>query len=126
MARVLIVDDEELLRAALREVLEKHGHEVFEAGNGIVGTQLLDRSPVDLVITDLIMPAKEGIETIRDIKRAHPGIRVIALSGRGGIALNANLERAMRVGADRALQKPCEAADVLKVVDELLETAPTE
>lgn len=124
MARVLIVDDEDALREALRLALEQDGHEVFEATDGDSGTRLFKDKGVDLVITDLIMPRKEGIETIRDMRRERGDIKIIALSGRGGVSMNANLERARHVGADVAIQKPCELEEIREAVKTLLEDIP--
>ena len=116
MARILIMDDEEHMRDALRSALERDGHEVRDAPDGIVGTQMFRDEPADVVITDLIMPRKDGIETIRDFRREFPGVKILALSGRGGIHVRANLERALQVGADLTLAKPCEPDDIRKAV----------
>lgn len=124
MARVLIVDDEDTMREALRLALERDGHEVYEAPDGDSGTRVFRDKRADLVITDLIMPQKEGIETIRELRRRFPDVKIIALSGRGGVALNANLEHARRVGADVAIQKPCQMEEVRDAVRELLKDAP--
>ncbi len=115
MARVLVVDDEELMREAVRLALERDGHDVLEAENGEIGLQLFEKHRPDVLVTDLIMPHSEGIETIRVLRRRHPEAKIVALSGRGGISLNANLERARQVGANATLLKPCD-------FDELRET----
>jgi DNA-binding response OmpR family regulator len=119
MARVLVVDDEELMREAVRLALEQDGHEIFEAENGMAGLRLFAQQRPDVVITDLIMPQKEGIETIRDLRKKYPDSKIIALSGRGGISLNANLERAIHVGADAALLKPCDFDELRDTVKRL-------
>lgn len=124
MAKVLIVDDEDVLREALRLALERDGHEVCEASDGDSGTRMFREKRADLVITDLIMPQKEGIETIRELRRSCPRVKIIALSGRGGVAINANLERARRVGADMAIQKPCQLEEVREAVRRLLDETP--
>ncbi len=67
------------------------------------------------------MPQKEGIETIRELRKCCPAVKIIALSGRGGVAINANLERARRVGANVAIQKPCRLEEVREAVRELLD-----
>jgi len=112
------------MREAVRLALEQDGHEVVEAENGNAGLRLFDQKAPDVVVTDLIMPQKEGIETIRDLKRRHPSAKVIALSGRGGIALNANLERARQVGADATLLKPCDFDELRGTVRELMNPSP--
>ena len=119
MARVLVVDDEELMREAVRFALEQDGHEVHEAENGQMGLNLFEEVQPDLVVTDLIMPQKEGIETIRVLRKRHPDAKILVLSGRGGIALNANLERARQVGADATLLKPCDFDELRDTVRSL-------
>lgn len=121
MASILILDDEDAMREALRMVLEEDGHEVNEASDGISGIELYRKRPTDVVVTDLIMPQKDGIETIRDLRREFPRVKIIALSGRGGTAINANLERAKRVGADLTLLKPCEPSEIREAIRSLME-----
>lgn len=120
MARILILDDEELMREVLRSLLEQDGHDVSEAPNGLVGLDLYRKAPADVVITDLIMPYKDGIETIRDLRNEFPNVRIIALSGRGGLHINANLERAKLIGADVGICKPCEPREIIDAVRLLL------
>ena len=122
MARVLILDDEEAMREALRMVLEEDGHEVDEASNGVTGLELFRKRPSEVVVTDLIMPKKDGIETIRDLRREFPMVKIVALSGRGGIQINANLARAKQVGADITILKPCEPAEIRDAVRSLTES----
>ncbi len=124
MARVLVVDDEELMREAVRFALEQDGHEILEAENGQMALRLFEEKHPDVLITDLIMPQKEGIETIRVLRKRHPGAKILALSGRGGITLNANLERARQVGADAALLKPCNSDEIREAVRSLISNAP--
>lgn len=116
MARILIVDDDELLRLTMREMLEDNGHDVFEAGDGTVGLAHLKKEPVDLVITDLIMPGKmEGIETIFELQSEFPGLPVIAMSGKR-IGGETCLGSAQALGARASLQKPFTQAELLKTV----------
>lgn len=119
MARVLILDDEEAMREAMRMVLEEDGHEVTEASNGVTGLEMFRAQPADVVVTDLIMPQKDGIETIRDLRREFPSVKILAVSGRGGIQINANLARAKRVGADMTILKPCEPAEIRDAIRSL-------
>ena len=83
MARILVIDDEELARFTLREILEAAGHEVVEAANGNEGTAFQRANPCDIVITDMIMPEKEGLETIVELKGEYPDLKIIAISGGG-------------------------------------------
>ena len=121
MATILVIDDEEEIRKILQTILEEAGHEVSLAVNGAEGLSLFREEPVDIVITDLIMPGKEGIETIRDLRAQFPDVKIIAISGRGGSYTNANLDRAVMIGADRSVAKPFGVSDILRVVGELVE-----
>lgn len=125
MARVLIMDDEEPMRDVMRTILEEDGHDVQEAANGAVGLDMYRAQPADVVVTDLIMPEKDGIETIRDLRREFPNVKIIAISGRGGVGIKANLERARLIGADVAIQKPCGPSEIRDAVRVLAET-PTQ
>lgn len=83
MTRILVIDDEPQVRAMLRQMLEREGYEVVEAEEGEEGMRRYREQPVDLVITDILMPQKEGIETIRALRRTNPGVKIIAISGGG-------------------------------------------
>lgn len=121
MATILVIDDEEEIRNILQTILEEAGHEVSLAENGAEGLSLFREEPTDIVITDLIMPGKEGIETIRDLRAQFPKVKIIAISGRGGSYTNANLDRAVMIGADRSVAKPFGINEILGVVGELIE-----
>jgi CheY-like chemotaxis protein len=84
MAHILMIDDDEVLRATIRRVLERAGHRVTEAENGDVGMRIVQGETPDLVITDLLMPEKEGIETIQELREGFPEIPIVAVSGAGG------------------------------------------
>jgi DNA-binding response OmpR family regulator len=120
VARILIIDDEDQPRRMLQQVLTRAGYEVVEARNGNEGLQRFRTRPTDLVITDILMPEKEGLETIIDIRREFPTAKIIAISG-GGRAGNLNfLDVAQRLGAQRVLQKPFELQEMLAAVRALL------
>lgn len=123
MARILIVDDEELVRLTIRQFLERAGHEVTEAGNGNEGLRQVEAVRPDLVISDIIMPDREGIETIHKIRQDHPGIKIIAISGGGRIGTTDFLEIAAKVGADRTLAKPFTRDTLLQAVNDCLTKA---
>jgi CheY-like chemotaxis protein len=106
MARILLIEDEDLVRATLRTALEGAGHTVAEAANGREGLNQLDRQPTDLVITDILMPVMEGIETILAIKRTRPSMKIIAISGAPTKAKIDFLRVARSLGADEILHKP--------------------
>ena len=120
MARILVIDDEEGLRMIVREILESAGHEVLLAGDGQQGLELQRTERADLVITDIFMPQKEGIETIIELRQEFPGIKIIAMSGGGALRTLDYLPAAQEFGALRTLSKPFEAAVLLATVDELL------
>ena len=118
--RVLIIDDDEQLRALLREILERAGFAVVEAANGVEGLRLFRGDPADLVITDLIMPDKEGVETILELRREFPEARIIAISGGGRNGCANYLPIAARLGARRTLAKPFSRQEILDSVRETL------
>jgi DNA-binding response OmpR family regulator len=119
--RILIIDDEDQPRRMLQQVLTRAGYEVIEARNGNEGLQYFRTRPTDLIITDILMPEKEGLETIIDIRREFPAVKIIAMSG-GGRTGNLNfLEVAKRLGAQHTLQKPFELQEILGAVRDLLQ-----
>ena len=120
MAHVLVMDDEEPLRGVLVRALERAGHEAFEAENGADGLKQVKNRPVDLVVTDLVMPEMDGLEFIRELGRLRPGTRVIAISGGGIWDKESLLTVAGMLGALKTLSKPFELSDFLKLVDEVL------
>lgn len=125
MAQILLIDDEEMVRMTVRQILEMAGHSVTEAHDGEQGIKMLQESLPELVISDLIMPNKEGVETIAEIRGAHPHLPIIAMSGGGRIGATDFLEVAKKIGANRTLPKPFEPEDVLAVVDDLLAAGDT-
>jgi CheY-like chemotaxis protein len=121
VARILIIDDEDQPRRMLQQVLIRVGYDVVEARDGNEGLQLFRASPTDLIITDILMPEKEGLETIIDLRREFPAVKIIAISG-GGRTGNLNfLEVAKRLGAQRTLQKPFELQEMIAAVRDLLQ-----
>ena len=124
MARILVLDDEDHMREAVRLALERDGHEVSEVADGATALSLFRDQRMDIVITDLVMPHKDGAEVIRDIRKLSSTVKIIALSGRGGICIKANLDRALMTGADRALMKPCDFDELRRTVRELTGELP--
>ena len=120
MARILVIDDEISVRELLCTMLTQEGYEVVGAADGKVGMRLFRESPSDLVITDLIMPEKEGIETIMELRRDFPDVKIIAISGGGIIHAEDYLSMAEGVGAHRIFQKPFSVNEMLSGVRELL------
>jgi len=118
--RILIIDDDEQIRILLRQVMEWAGHEVIEAADGREGMHQQRKQEADLVITDLIMPEQEGLETITLLKREYPLIKIIAISGGGRIGPDAYLPAAQELGADRVFSKPFDVRELATTVKELL------
>ena len=124
MARILIIDDDDALRGVIAQNLEFAGHTVLQAADGRQGVDVFHATPVDLVLTDLVMPGKEGVETIIELHRENPGLPIIAMSG-GMPRSNMYLDIAAKLGARRALAKPFTPQDLIKAINEVLaESAP--
>jgi two-component system response regulator (stage 0 sporulation protein F) len=114
MATILIIDDEELVRALLRSTLEAAGYEVTEAVNGGQGLELYRHSPADLVITDIVMPELNGLAMLLELTREFLHAKVIAISGAGG-EKNV-LDVAKLLGARQTFQKPFSVPQLLSAV----------
>ncbi len=121
MGRIMVVEDDKAVRELLREILKRAGHEVIAAGNGKEAIALYQDTPADLIITNILMPEKEGLETIQEMRRDDPDIKIIAISGGGQIGPADYLEIARRFGAMRTFSKPFDRKELLAAVDELLE-----
>ncbi len=117
---ILVIDDEPQIRSLLSEMLKKAGYSVILAADGKEGISLYKENSIDLVITDIIMPDKEGLEIIRELKRNYPDIKVIAMSGGGAGKPEDYLSMAEKFGAKRILRKPFTMQDVMGAVSELI------
>jgi DNA-binding NtrC family response regulator len=134
MARILIIDDEPQIRSMLRLMLERDGYEVVEAPDGIEGIRAYRQKPADLIITDLIMPNKDGIGMIIELKKEFPDIKIIAMSGGGLNKPEGYLKGAQKLGAACTLTKPIDREKMLRSVKDTLrgpekkeaETSPQE
>lgn len=122
MARVLVIDDDAALRAVMRRILERAGHSVTEAEDGSVALSLVDASRPDVVVTDLLMPEKEGIETILELRERFPDLAIVAVSGAEGGEEAGPLLDARMLGASATLRKPFAVDDFLRTVEELIPT----
>ncbi len=120
MTRVLVIDDEDLVRLTLRQMLEDGGYDVVEAENGRDGVDRQRDHPADLVLTDIIMPEQEGIETIVQLRRVSPEVRILAISGGGRIRNMDFLKIAANVGAHGTLAKPFTRDELLHAVETCL------
>lgn len=120
MARILVIDDDAAVRRAIRRHLESDGHEVAEARDGRAGMKLYRENPSDLVITDLFMPEKEGLETIRDLRRDFRDAKILVVTGaQPGGAFDFRAHATM-LGAEAALSKPFTRDELLDTVREVL------
>jgi CheY-like chemotaxis protein len=115
--RILVVDDELSIRVLFRKVLERAGYEVVEAANGEAAMSRIREGRISLIITDLVMPDQEGVETIRRLRESYPEIKVIAMSGAFGGRL---LRTAELLGAQATLMKPVSPATILQVTQDIL------
>jgi len=124
MADILLIDDEEIFREVLATALQEAGHTVRQAGDGMAGLKLFRQQPAELVITDIVMPEKEGLDTIRDLHRDFPDARIIAMSG--GLAHDSKLylHMAEKFGAAAVLSKPFSLSDLHATVNAVLSAPP--
>lgn len=122
MPKVLVIEDDEAVRYSLEMVLKSMGHDVYAAANGIEGVALCQEQLFDLVITDLIMPEMDGVETILELKIQMPELKIIAISG-GGKYVDI-METTYRLGADCALTKPFSVNDLSECVNRVLAGEP--
>lgn len=122
MLKILVIDDVDMARATIRRMLEKDGYEVFEAYNGKQGVQMIEQYALDAVITDILMPDMEGLETIRLIVKSRPHLPVIAMTAATNTPY---LQMAVKFGAVCGLQKPFRQTELLSAVRKaLLKTQP--
>ena len=120
MALILIIDDDIQVRVMLRQLFEREGYAVMDAPDGVEGIKRYQENPADLVIADLIMPNKEGIETIRELMAEFPEVKVIAISGGGLNEPEPYLNIAEKLGVKHTFIKPIETNKLLAAVRELL------
>jgi len=121
MSQILLVDDDVQVRKMLKITLERAGYEVFEAADGNEAVAVFNREAIDLVITDIVMPEKEGIETIMELKTVDPGVRIIAISGGGRINPEDYLKWARRFGVSNTFIKPVGRDELLAAVGKLVD-----
>jgi DNA-binding response OmpR family regulator len=117
---VCVIDDDEQVRATLAEILRRSGYTVVLASDGDVGLEVVAQTSPAIVITDIVMPNREGIETIRELRRRSPEIRILAISGGGSKSSSTDfLELAYALGADDVLAKPFRMAELLHKMGKL-------
>ena len=116
-AKILIVDDEAPMRFVIEHLLNSEGYKVFTAANGEIALELASRESFDLVMTDLIMPGKDGIETILLLRASQPKMKIIAMSGGWNGGANSYLRLAGKIGASSTLAKPFDKTTLLQAVE---------
>ena len=126
MARILLIEDDEMVRFALRLALEEEGHNVVEASDGKKGvsefkSMTAGSMPTDVVITDILMPEKHGYETIAEIQGITPDAKIIAISGGGGVDPKAFLNISKTLGIEQILAKPFSVKDLFDAVNNCLD-----
>lgn len=117
--RILLIDDDEQFRNMVRQYLQRCGYEVTEARDGEEGVRLFLEDPVELVISDVIMPEKEGIETVMEIKRQFPQTKIIVVSGGGWYGTDIDFDMAKKLDAV-TLKKPFELPELTAAIEQLL------
>jgi CheY-like chemotaxis protein len=120
MALILLIDDDEPVRLMLRATLTAAGHSVEEAADGKEGVARYQPGHTSLVITDLIMPEKDGLETIAELKWKYPSVKILAVSGGSRMCPTDQLNVAKKMGANHILAKPFSTAKLLAIINELI------
>ena len=120
MALILAIDDDPAFRELLREALVGVGHEVVCAPDGKTGMRLYRERPTEIVLTDMLMPEKDGVEVICEMRRDFPNTKVIAFSGGATLGPYTYLQMAHRLGAARVFTKPFKMSDLIEAIDTIL------
>ena len=118
--KILVIDDDDVIRLTIESALKKRGFEIITAENGNVGLELFKKERPRIVITDMLMPNKEGLETIIEIRALKTNTKIIAMSGGGSTQNMTFLQLAEKVGADQLLSKPVKPDQLLAVIESLL------
>jgi YesN/AraC family two-component response regulator len=120
MTKILVIDDDVMVRKTIIRLLEDGGYKVLSAEDGVRGMAIFRSEQPDLVITDIIMPEQEGIQTINEMRKAKPDAKIIAISGSGSFGNADFLKMARSLGAMDIVSKPFEADELLTVVENCL------
>ncbi|MHC4836823.1 MAG: response regulator [Planctomycetota bacterium] len=120
MGKILIADDDFEIRDSLQKLLQLKGHEVELAKDGLEACKALDADHFDLMVTDIVMPNQEGLESIMQARQKHPDLHLIAMSGGGKARTENYLRMAKTFGAEAIFMKPFSPREMLEKVDELL------
>jgi YesN/AraC family two-component response regulator len=120
MANILLVEDDELVRDMLTQMLQRESHQVSTAANGEEAIEVLKKTHPDIMVTDIIMPKMSGITLISEVKNRHPNMEIIAISGGGRLDPTGYLDLSESLGAAASFQKPVDKAALLMAIDLLL------
>ena len=120
MATILLVEDDELVRDMLAQVLKRASHEVITANNGEEAEEILKKANPEIMVTDIIMPRKSGITLISEVKNQHPNMEIIAISGGGRLDPTGYLDLSESLGATVSFEKPIDNSALLMAIDLLL------
>lgn len=120
MGKILIIEDDREIRNMLKIMVRRYGFSVQTAENGVEGVKMFRKTPSDIVITDIVMPEKEGLETILELREDFPEVKIIAISGGGRHEANNYLQSAKDFGADYVFQKPFSQKEIVAAIKDLL------
>jgi DNA-binding NtrC family response regulator len=116
MTNILIIDDDAAILDVCQHMLTREGYRVVGAQDGDRGIEICHEEPIEIVITDILMPQKEGLETILELKEAFPNLKMIAMSGGGRLEPDGYLIAAEKMGAHSTIKKPFTRRDLLNAV----------
>jgi DNA-binding response OmpR family regulator len=122
MPRILVIDDEQLLRSTVVMILTRAGFTVEEASDGQAGIAMFHKNPPDIVLTDIFMPNRDGIEIIKELKHASPQTKIIAMTGGGKLRMMEIASAAQALGADYVLDKPFDSESLLAAINAVFVT----
>jgi len=120
MPSILVIDDNDVFRSTTALWLKRHGFQVVEAANGKEGVRALDTMVPDLILTDILMPEQDGLETIQKVRKKHPHIRIIAMSGGLLDGRVDFLPIAQKFGANHVMPKPFSGSELLLVIEKVM------
>lgn len=123
MAYILVIDDDPQILEIFKRFLETEGHSVVTAGNGQEGMDIFRNDQADLIVIDMVMPVKDGLQTIMQLEKEFPGLKAIAISGGGIIGPDRYLALAKCIGIKQTLAKPISKEQLINAVNDVLEMA---
>ena len=119
--KILVVEDDIWINKLIAKILEVENYQIYKSFNGKEALKILAEKPdIKLIITDIIMPEKEGIETIMEIRKKYSDKKIIAMSGGGKVKPKGYLSLAKKIGADEVIQKPFDGDDLIKLIKKLI------